>query len=175
MFSSRLFPAQLLLLVCCNLQLARAELTPYSGPPPELPPNRVPFSYGSLATGGAGADASSIFLVDNMPDLRTALELDRPRTVYVQGNIAGNEITAGANGSTFADCQWYIDDSPVKQFNFTRYVMSLNESFMESVKAESQRGGTIEGMNATEFELLLKEIQVSVFFLAEKRPPFLST
>ncbi|EKD12796.1 uncharacterized protein L3040_006950 [Drepanopeziza brunnea f. sp. 'multigermtubi'] len=138
--------------------LASAELTPYTGTPPALPENRAPFSYGSLTTGGSAADPSAVFLVDNMPDLRTVLAMDSPRTVYIQGNITGNEITSAKDGGTYADCQWYIDNSPSKQFNFTRYVMSLNESYMDSVKLESEKGGTVEGMDATEYLELLKRM-----------------
>ncbi|KAI9049851.1 hypothetical protein LZ554_006001 [Drepanopeziza brunnea f. sp. 'monogermtubi'] len=133
--------------------LVSAELTPFTGTPPALPENRSPFSYGSLATGGS-ADPSAVFLVDNMPDLRTALEMDSPRTVYVKGNITGHEITSG----TYADCQWFIENCPTKQFNFTRYVMSLNESYMDSVKLESENGGKVEGMDATEYLELLKKM-----------------
>ncbi|KAH6699815.1 hypothetical protein BKA61DRAFT_681813 [Leptodontidium sp. MPI-SDFR-AT-0119] len=84
---------------------ARAELTPYTGPTPNFPANRSTLSFGSLATGGAAANSSSIFLVDNMPDLRVALSLPYPRISYVKGNITGHEKTSDpANGSTYADC-----------------------------------------------------------------------
>ncbi|PVH89200.1 polysaccharide lyase family 1 protein [Cadophora sp. DSE1049] len=136
-----------------------AELTPYTGPEPILPANRSTFSFGSLTTGGAAANSSSIFLVDNMPDLRTALTLPHPRIVYVKGNITGNELTSDAgNGSTYADCQWFTDNSGAKQFNLTRYVMSLNSSYMDSVKLEAEKNGTIEGMSAVDYLALLKKM-----------------
>ncbi|KAH9206140.1 hypothetical protein DL95DRAFT_469915 [Leptodontidium sp. 2 PMI_412] len=78
---------------------ARAELTPYTGPTLNLPANRSTFSFGSLATGGAAANSSSSFLVDNMPDLRVALSLPYSRIGYVKGNITGHEMTSDpANG-----------------------------------------------------------------------------
>ena len=141
-----------------------AELTPYNGPAPILPANRSTFGFGSLTTGGAAANSSSIFLVDNMPDLRTALTLPYPRIVYVKGNITGNQITADTgNGSTYADCQWFTDNSGAKQFNLTRYVMSLNTSYMDSVKAVADKNGTIEGMSAVDYLALLKKQNVGVF------------
>ena len=143
----------------------QADLTPYTGPAPSLPENRSTFGFGSLTTGGAAANSSSIFLVDNMPDLRTALTLPYPRIVYVKGNITGNQITADAgNGSTYADCQWYTDNSGGKQFNLTRYVMSLNSSYMDSVKAVADKNGTIEGMSAVDYLTLLKKQNVGLFF-----------
>ncbi|KAL5321531.1 hypothetical protein ACEPPN_009490 [Leptodophora sp. 'Broadleaf-Isolate-01'] len=138
---------------------ARAELTVYTGPAPNLPANRSTFSFGSLATGGSATNSSSIFLVDNMPDLRTALTLPYPRIVYVKGNITGHQITSdAANGSTYADCQWFTDNSGAKQFNLTRYVMSLNTSYMDGVKLAADSNGTIEGMNAVEYLALLKKM-----------------
>ncbi|KAH7351202.1 pectin lyase fold/virulence factor [Rhexocercosporidium sp. MPI-PUGE-AT-0058] len=140
-------------------RVAQAELTIYTGPAPNLPPNRSTFSFGSLATGGSAANASSIFLVDNMPDLRTALELPYPRVVYVKGNITGHQITSDvANGSTYADCQWFTEKSGAKQFNLTRYIMSLNTSYMDGVKLAADRNETFEGMNAVEFLTLLKKM-----------------
>lgn len=140
---------------------ARAELTVYTGPAPNLPANRSTFSFGSLATGGSATNSSSIFLVDNMPDLRTALTLPYPRIVYVKGNITGHQITSdAANGSTYADCQWFTDNSGAKQFNLTRYVMSLNTSYMDGVKLAADSNGTIEGMNAVEYLALLKKMNV---------------
>ncbi|KAK2627535.1 hypothetical protein QTJ16_003501 [Diplocarpon rosae] len=137
--------------------ITTAELISYKGPVPILPANRSPFSYGSLATGGASTNASSVFLVDNMPDLRAALTLPYPRTVYIKGNISGHEITSAANGSTYADCQWFIDNSGAKKFNFTRHLMSLNQTYMDGVAAESAKNGTIEGINAGEFLTLIKK------------------
>ncbi len=161
MLSAKPFTVMALLLG----SLALAELTPYTGPPPRFPANRSPFGFGSLTTGGSSSNSSSVFLVDNMPDLRTALSLPYPRTVYVQGNITGHQITfSKGNGSTYGDCQWFIDTGAVKQFNFTRYVMSLNESYMESVGVEAGRNGTIEGVSAGEFLTLLKKMNVSFSF-----------
>lgn len=39
--------------------------------------------------------------------------------------------------------------------------MSLNESYMEDVRLEAERNGTVEGMNAGEFLTLLKKMNVS--------------
>ncbi|OWP02396.1 hypothetical protein B2J93_3184 [Marssonina coronariae] len=154
MFTFRLFSVAALLLE----SITTAALTPYTGPAPNLPAQRAPFSYGALATGGSSANASSVFLVDNMPDLRVALTLPFPRTVYIRGNISGLEITSAANGSTYADCQWFIDNGGAKRFNFTRYLMSLNQTYMDGVAAESAKNGTMEGMNAGEFMDLLKRM-----------------
>lgn len=148
-------------------RIAQAELTPYTGPAPNLPANRSTFSFGSLATGGSAANSSSSFLVDNMPDLRAALTLPYPRIVYVKGNITGNQITTDAvNGSTYADCQWFTDNSGGKQFNLTRYLMSLNTSYMDGVKLAADANGTVEGMNAMEYLALLKKMNVSIPFLS---------
>ncbi|KAK0102343.1 hypothetical protein ONS95_005966 [Cadophora gregata] len=156
LFLASPFAALALLLACIG---ASAELTPYTGPAPILPAKRSTFSFGSLTTGGSAAKSSAIFLVDNMPDLRTALTLPYPRIVYVKGNITGNQITSNAgSGSTYANCQWYTDNSGAKQFNLTRYVMSLNTSYMDSVKAIADKNGKIEGMSAVDYLALLKKM-----------------
>ncbi|KAL3422291.1 Pectate lyase plyB 1 [Phlyctema vagabunda] len=144
--------------LCTSTCAVSAALVPYTGPAPDLPADRQPFGFGVQTTGGAAANTSSVFLVDNMIDLRAALTLPYPRIVYVKGNVAGNEITSGPNGTVYADCQWYIDNGPVKNFNFTQYIMSLNSSYTDSVAAAAAANGTIDGYNATEYLVLLKKM-----------------
>lgn len=125
-------------------------LQPYTGPAPDLP-DRKPFGFGAAATGGGTPTPNNTFLVDNMPDLRAALKLETPRTVYVKGEIRGNEIN-----ETFAgDCQFYIDSSNNAKFNFTLYIQSYNETYMAAVKAASEAGEQYDGQNATELLDLL--------------------
>lgn len=122
-------------------------------------PDRQPFGFGSEATGGGTPTDSNTFVVDNMMDLRTAMELTTPRTIYVKGEITGNQI----NETTFGDCQWYIDNSNVKSYNFTLYLMAMNETYMAAVKAASAADAEFEGQNATEYLTVLKKQNVSVF------------
>ncbi|KAI0541830.1 polysaccharide lyase family 1 protein [Xylaria digitata] len=114
-------------------------------------PEREPFGFGAAATGGGGAHENNTYVVDNMMDLRAVLKLDQPRTVYVQGQIRGNQINETFSG----DCQYYIDSSNVPRFNFTLYVMSLNATYTDAVKAAIATNETFEGRNATEYLELL--------------------
>ncbi|KAK6501146.1 hypothetical protein TWF481_008994 [Arthrobotrys musiformis] len=127
-----------------------AAIEPYLGPPPILP-LRFPFGFGKDVTGGGRPDETNTYLVDNMLDLRTALSMSGPRTVYVKGEIFGNQI----NETYSADCQWYIDNSNVKQYNFTLYVQSLNATYVAEVKAAAAANEIIDGRNATELAALL--------------------
>ncbi|EKG11722.1 Pectate lyase/Amb allergen [Macrophomina phaseolina MS6] len=86
-----------------------------------------------------------------MPDLRTVLKMETPRTVYVKGEIKGNEI----NETTTGNCQFYIDSSNNSKFNFTLYIQSYNETYMGQVKAASEAGQLFDGQNATELLNLL--------------------
>ncbi|RVD85296.1 uncharacterized protein DFL_003622 [Arthrobotrys flagrans] len=136
------------LLACLAYQATALE--PYAGSPPILP-LRFPFGFGKDVTGGGRRDKTNTYLVDNMPDLRTVLSMTGPRTVYVKGEIFGNQI----NETYFADCQWYIDNSNVKQYNFTLYVQSLNATYVAEVKAAAAANEIIDGRNATELAALL--------------------
>jgi hypothetical protein len=145
----------LLLLPFFAYVLPAYGLTPYTGDPPSLP-DRSPFGFGSETTGGAADDGTNTYLVDNMVDLRTALTLDVPRVVYVKGELEGNEI----NSSFSADCQWYIDNSPNTDFNFTQYIMAYNETYMDEVEAAADAGEDIDGYDAAELYDLLKHQNV---------------
>ncbi|KAF3910424.1 hypothetical protein ABW20_dc0105428 [Dactylellina cionopaga] len=127
-----------------------AALEPYTGPAPVLP-LRFPFGFGKDVTGGGKPNKTTTYLVDNMPDLRTALSMTGPRTVYVKGEIFGNEINETFSGN----CQWYIDTSNVKQYNFTLYIQSLNATYVAEVKAAAAANQIIDGRNATEVAALL--------------------
>ncbi|KAI0455235.1 polysaccharide lyase family 1 protein [Xylaria acuta] len=131
-----------------------------SAPPPPLGlnareksalPDREPFGFGAAATGGGVASANNTYVVDNMMDLRRVLKMDEPRTVYVRGEIRGSQIN-----ETFAgDCQYYVDSSSVPGFNLTLYVMALNATYTDAVKAAAAADETFEGRNATEYLALL--------------------
>ncbi|GAP88886.1 putative polysaccharide lyase family 1 protein [Rosellinia necatrix] len=114
-------------------------------------PDRRPFGFGAAATGGGVADESNTYVVDNMMDLRSVLKMDTPRTVYVRGEIRGSQINETFSG----DCQYYIDSSGVPGFNFTLYVMALNATYTDAVKAAVAAGEPFEGRNATEYLALL--------------------
>ncbi|KAI0906773.1 polysaccharide lyase family 1 protein [Ustulina deusta] len=114
-------------------------------------PDREPFGFAAAATGGGVAHENNTYLVNNMMDLRTVLKMDEPRTVYVQGEIRGNQINETFSG----DCQYYIDSSSVPGFNFTLYVMALNATYTDAVKAAVAANQTFEGRNATEYLQLL--------------------
>ena len=131
-------------------------LTPYTGPLPTLP-DRVPFGFGSEATSGGSPGPDSTYLVDNMMDLRTVLSMNSSRTVYVKGEIMGNQLTANTTGN----CQYYIDTSRTPDCNFTKYIQSLNETYMATVKVASTAGEEFEGQNATELLTLLNHQNVS--------------
>ncbi len=119
-------------------------------------PDREPFGFGAAATGGGVAHENNTYLVNNMMDLRTVLKMDEPRTVYVQGEIQGNQINETFSG----DCQYYIDSSSVPGFNFTLYVMALNATYTDAVKAAVAANQTFEGRNATEYLQLLNHQNV---------------
>ncbi|ORY59166.1 pectin lyase fold/virulence factor [Pseudomassariella vexata] len=121
-----------------------------NGTAPVLP-DRQPFGFGSEVTGGGSPTQENTFIVDNMMDLRTALTLTTPRTVYVKGEIKGSQI----NHTTYGDCQYYIDTSNVKQYNFTLYLMAINTTYTDAVKAAVAAGEMFEGQNATEYLALL--------------------
>ncbi|KAI1361000.1 pectin lyase fold/virulence factor [Xylaria arbuscula] len=114
-------------------------------------PDRAPFGFGAAATGGGEPRENNTYVVDNMMDLRTVLKMEGPRTVYVQGEILGNQINESFSG----DCQYYIDASGVPEFNFTVYVMALNSTYTDAVKAAVAADETFEGRNATEYLALL--------------------
>ncbi|KAI1349849.1 polysaccharide lyase family 1 protein [Xylaria sp. FL0043] len=114
-------------------------------------PDRAPFGFGAAATGGGVAHENNTYVVDNMMDLRTVLKMEEPRTVYVQGEIQGNQINETFSG----DCQYYIDSSNVPEFNFTLYIMALNATYTDAVKAAVAANQTFEGRNATEYLALL--------------------
>ncbi|KAI0183521.1 pectin lyase fold/virulence factor [Xylaria flabelliformis] len=114
-------------------------------------PNREPFGFGIAATGGGVASTNNTYIVDNMMDLRRVLKMEEPRTVYVRGEIRGSQINETFEG----DCQYYIDSSNVPGFNFTLYVMALNATYTDAVKAAVAADETFEGRNATEYLALL--------------------
>lgn len=138
-------------------------LQPYNGPAPELP-DRKPFGFGAAATGGGTPTPNNTYLVDNMPDLRTVLKMETPRTVYVKGEIKGNEI----NETTTGDCQFYIDDSNNPKFNFTLYVMGMNDTYTDQIQAAADAGQQFEGQNATELLDLITRQNVSNRLRMEK-------
>lgn len=130
---------------------------------PALPalPDRQPFGFGAAVTGGGVANENNTYVVDNMMDLRTVLKMDTPRTVYVQGEIRGNQINETFSG----DCQYYIDSSTVPEYNFTLYIMALNATYTDAIKAAVAAGETFEGQNATEYLALLNHQNVCLPFL----------
>ena len=133
--------AATLLSVCGRAQ----SLQTYDGPPPQLR-DRSPFGFGKGVTGGGTPTSNSTYLVDNMIDLRTVLKIETPRTVYVKGNIYGNQLPGNMTGN----CQYYIDNSTVPKFNFTKYIQAQNTSYMAEVKAAASAGVPFEGQNATD-------------------------
>ncbi|KAL1644239.1 hypothetical protein SLS58_004519 [Diplodia intermedia] len=120
-------------------------LQPYNGPAPDLP-DRKPFGFGAAATGGGTPTANNTYVVDNMPDLRTVLKMESPRTVYVKGEIKGSEI----NETTTGGCQFYIDSSNNPDFNFTLYIQGMNETYTGLIQDAADAGTQFEGQNATE-------------------------
>ncbi|KAI1121965.1 pectin lyase fold/virulence factor [Nemania abortiva] len=134
--------------------LATAQSRPLAGfrtRDKPLLPDRRPFGFGAAATGGGTAGGNNTYVVDNTMDLRMVLKMDTPRTVYVKGEIRGSQIN-----ETFAgDCQYYIDSSNVPGFNFTLYIMSLNATYTDAVKAAVAANQTFDGRNATEYLALL--------------------
>lgn len=132
--------------VCATSPQPRQDSTP-------VLPDRQPFGFADQVTGGGDG---TVYVVENMMDLRTALSKAEPRTVYVKGEITGNQI----NETTYGTCQLYIDTSSVPNYNFTLYVMALNTTYTDSVKAAVAAGETFEGKNATEYLALLNRQNV---------------
>ncbi|KAI1073430.1 pectin lyase fold/virulence factor [Whalleya microplaca] len=120
--------------------------------PDGLLPNREPFGFGHKATGGGKSDAANYtYVVETMMDLREVLRLSTPRTVYVKGEIKGNQI----NHTAFGNCQYYIDKSSVKDYNFTLYLMSTNQTYTDAVEGATAANEPFEGKNASEYLNLL--------------------
>ncbi|CAN8099678.1 unnamed protein product [Discula destructiva] len=115
-------------------------------------PDRQPFGFGAEVTGGGTPTDENTFIVDNMMDLRTALELTTPRTIYVKGEIMGTQV----NETTTSNCQYYIDNSNVPGYNFTLYLMAMNETYMDAVEAAAAAAEEFDGQNATEYLNILK-------------------
>lgn len=128
-------------------------------------PDRQPFGFGSDVTGGGTPTDDNTFIVDNMMDLRTALNSTQARTIYVKGEITGTQI----NETATANCQYYIDNSGVPNYNFTLYLMAMNETYMDAVKAAAAAGEEFDGQNSTEYLTLLNRQNVSQIHLS----PFL--
>jgi hypothetical protein len=84
-------------------------------------PDRQPFGFGTGVTGGGVVTSDNTYIVETMKDLRTALKLATPRTIYVKGEIKGNQINETMSGN----CQYYIDTSNVPKYNFTLYLMAM--------------------------------------------------
>jgi hypothetical protein len=84
-------------------------------------PDRQPFGFGTGVTGGGIATSDNTYIVETMKDLRTALKLTTPRTIYVKGEIKGHQINETKSGN----CQYYIDTSNVPKYNFTLYLMAM--------------------------------------------------
>lgn len=151
-----LWTAAVLLLPFTGVAAGRLRAVSRDASAPTLP-DRKPFGFGSQVTGGGVATQNNTYVVDNMMDFRTALELTTPRTIYVKGELKGSEI----NETTTGDCQYYIDSSQVPDFNFTLYVMALNSTYTDAVKAAETAGEEFEGRNATEYLNLLNRQNVS--------------
>lgn len=112
-------------------------------------PDRSPFGFGAQVTGGGSTN--NTYIVDNMMDLRSALTNAEVRTVYVKGEIKGSQV----NETTVGNCQYYIDTSTVPGYNFTLYLMALNTTYTDAVKAAVASNETFEGRNASEYLTLL--------------------
>lgn len=151
-----LWTAAALLLPFTGAVASRLHAVPRDASAPTLP-DRKPFGFASMVTGGGTPTPNNTYVVDNMVDFRTAMELETPRTIYVKGELKGSEI----NETTTGDCQFYIDSSRVPQFNFTLYVMALNSTYTDAVKAAETAGEEFEGKNATEYLALLNRQNVS--------------
>lgn len=151
-----LWTAAVLLLPFTGVLGGRLQPIPRDASSPTLP-DRKPFGFGSQVTGGGAPTQNNTYVVDNMMDFRTALTLTTPRTIYVKGELKGSEINETTNG----DCQYYIDSSRVPEFNFTLYIMALNSTYTDAVKAAEEAGEEFEGRNATEYLNLLNRQNVS--------------
>lgn len=148
--------AALLLPFTAGAAGSRLRPLPRDASAPTLP-DRKPFGFASMVTGGGTPTPNNTYVVDNMVDFRTAMELETPRTIYVRGELKGSEI----NETTTGDCQFYVDSSRVPNFNFTLYVMALNSTYTDAVKAAEAAGEEFEGKNATEYLNLLTRQNVS--------------
>lgn len=151
-----LWTAAVLLLPFTGVAGARLQAVSRDASAPTLP-DRKPFGFGSQVTGGGTPTPNNTYVVDNMMDFRTALTLTTPRTIYVKGELKGSQINETTNG----DCQYYIDSSRVPDFNFTLYIMALNSTYTDVVKAAEAAGEEFEGRNATEYLNLLNRQNVS--------------
>lgn len=151
-----LWTASVLLLPFTGVVGSRLQALSRDESAPTLP-DRKPFGFASQVTGGGTPTPNNTYVVDNMMDFRTAMELTTPRTIYVKGELKGSEI----NETTTGDCQFYIDSSRVPEFNFTLYVMALNSTYTDAVKAAEAAGEEFEGRNATEYLNLLTRQNVS--------------
>jgi hypothetical protein len=151
-----LWTAAVLLLPFTGVVASRLQAIPRDASAPTLP-DRKPFGFASQVTGGGTPTQNNTYVVDNMMDFRTALELTTPRTIYVKGELKGSEI----NETTTGDCQFYIDSSRVPDYNFTLYIMALNSTYTDAVKAAVAAGEEFEGRNATEYLNLLNRQNVS--------------
>lgn len=151
-----LWTAAVLLLPFTGVLGGRLQPIPRDASSPTLP-DRKPFGFGSQVTGGGTPTQNNTYVVDNMMDFRTALGLTTPRTIYVKGELKGSQI----NETTTGDCQYYIDSSRVPDFNFTLYIMALNSTYTDAVKAAEEAGEEFEGRNATEYLSLLNRQNVS--------------
>ncbi|KAL1741713.1 polysaccharide lyase family 1 protein [Schizophyllum fasciatum] len=134
----------------CSLALA---LRVYDGPVPEL--SSTSFGYARGSTGGS-TNASAIYVVSSLAELKEAAALPYAKTIYVKGTIHGNELPDGS----LADCQTYIDStgsdgSAVRQYNFTLYILGMNETYTSLVDAAAEAGEPFEGRNASEYKALL--------------------
>ncbi|KAK9424742.1 putative Pectin lyase fold/virulence factor [Seiridium unicorne] len=143
-----MYSAWLLLLSQLARVTSATSFSPRQDSEPVLP-DRRPFGFAEQVTGGGNG---TVYVVDNMMDLRTALTVAEPRTVYVKGEITGSQI----NETAYGDCQLYIDTSSVPNYNFTLYIMALNSTYTDSVKAAIAANETFEGQNATDYLALLE-------------------
>ncbi|KAK7439779.1 hypothetical protein VKT23_017353 [Stygiomarasmius scandens] len=126
--------------------------------PPEL--SHQPFGYGGGSTGGSlNTSSESVFVVSNATELRDTLALPFAKTIYVNGTINGNELPDGR----LATCQDYINmtGSPgadIRNFNFTQYLLSMNETYTALIDEAIAQNVTFEGRNATEYKALLSHM-----------------
>ena len=149
-----LFSTSFIVPLLAIVGITDGALTTYKGKKPDLP-SRKPFGFGIATTGGA-ANKSAVYVVDNMVDLREALQLNYTRTVYVKGLIDGSVVKDNVTGKLVkTNCDTYIQQA-APQFNFTQYMMSLNTSYMASLEVLPQTD-VVEGRNVTEFIDLLKQ------------------
>lgn len=140
--------------------LANAALVPYKGKAPELPQGRKPFGFGFRATGGA-ANASAVYIAENMVDLKDALQAPWARTVYVRGNINGAvKFDNVTSKNVLTNCAGYVAET-APLFNFTQYMMSWNASYMASLDALPETS-VVEGKPVADFIALIKQQPVSI-------------